>query len=284
MPSNAPPKKAGTRSRAARAAAVLRSGDRGTAVRRLQTALKKAGFSPGALDGDFGPATRAAVLAFQKSEGLLVDGIAGPRTLAALKLVRESAVVSAIPGVTPRVVSEMFPATPVDNIRRNLPAVLDALKADGLTDKPMVLMALATIRAETESFEPISEFRSRYNTSPDGHAFDLYDHRRDLGNRGPRDGERYRGRGFVQLTGRYNYRRYGKQIGLGSRLEQDPDLANRPDIAGKLLSAFLKDKERAIKEALLANDLRMARRLVNGGSHGLQRFVEAYGIGDRLFT
>ncbi|MDF0667352.1 MAG: hypothetical protein P0119_14930 [Nitrospira sp.] len=59
----------------------------------------------------------------------------------------------------------------------------------------MVLVALAIIRAETESFEPIAEGRSRYNTSPNGHPFDLYDYRKDLGNQGPPDGEQYRGRG-----------------------------------------------------------------------------------------
>lgn len=53
----------------------------------------------------------------------------------------------------------------------------------------MVLMALATIRAETEGFEPISEYKSEYNTSPSGHPFDLYDNRQDLGNTGKLDGK-----------------------------------------------------------------------------------------------
>ncbi|MFZ5556269.1 MAG: hypothetical protein ACOZDY_06025 [Pseudomonadota bacterium] len=86
----------------------------------------------------------------------------------------------------------------------------------------------------------------------------------------------------MQLTGRFNYRRYGEVIGLGDKLEKDPDLASRPDIAGRLLSAFLKSKERRIKEALVAGDLRTARRLVNGGSHGLDRFSDAYLRGERL--
>jgi peptidoglycan L-alanyl-D-glutamate endopeptidase CwlK len=283
MPSNAPARKS-ARPRAARPPAALRLGDKGAPVKRLQTALRKAGFSPGKVDGDFGPATRAAVLSFQRSAGLLADGIAGPRTLAALKLAKSPQLPSAIPGVTPRVVSEMFPFTPVDNIKRNLPPVLKALKADNLVDRPMVLMALATIRAETESFEPVGEGRSRYNTSPGGHPFDLYDNRNDLGNRGKPDGERFRGRGYVQLTGRFNYRRYGAAIGLGDKLEKDPDLASRPDVAGRLLSAFLKDKERLIKEALVAGDLRAARRLVNGGSHGLDRFSDAYQRGERLLA
>jgi len=43
--------------------------------------------------------------------------------------------------------------------------------AAGLTTVPIVLAALATIRAETEGFVPISEYLSRYNTSPGGQPF-----------------------------------------------------------------------------------------------------------------
>jgi len=178
----------------------------------------------------------------------------------------------------------MFPHTQVDNIRTNLPFVLDALVEKALVDKPMVLMALATIRAETEGFEPISEGKSKFNTSPGGHPFDLYDNRRDLGNQGRGDGEKFKGRGFIQLTGRFNYEKYGKVIDLGNQLVDNPDLANDPTIAAKLLASFLQDKERRIKEALLDNDLRSARKSVNGGSHGLERFTEAFNIGDSLIA
>jgi peptidoglycan L-alanyl-D-glutamate endopeptidase CwlK len=262
--------------------ATLRRGDMGAEVRKLQRELEKRGFPCGGADGEFGAATEAAVMAFQASEGLLVDGVAGPRTLAALGLAKKSdAWPDVIPGVTPQAVSQMFPYTPLDNIESNLPPVCDALMQQGLTDKPMVLMALATIRAETESFEPVAEGRSRYNTSPGGHPFDLYDHRRDLGNQGPPDGERFRGRGYVQLTGRDNYGRYGAVIGLGDRLVREPELASDPEIAGRLLAAFLKSKEIAIKQALLAGDLATARRLVNGGRHGLDRFSDAYARGEQ---
>lgn len=178
----------------------------------------------------------------------------------------------------------MFPATPVGNIKRHLPPVLDALVEFSLVEKPMVLMALASIRAETEGFEPIGEGRSKYNTSPNGHPFDLYDNRRDLGNQGPGDGERFKGRGFIQLTGRSNYQVHGAAIGLGNQLVENPELANDPVIASRLLASFLHGKERQIKQALLEGDLRRARRLVNGGSHGLDRFSEAYMIGERVIA
>jgi putative chitinase len=263
---------------------ALQLGSNGPQVVKLLKKLQKAGINPGDTDGDFGPATQAAVLAFQKSEGLLADGVAGPRTLEALGLTKDDSLPSAVPNVTARIVSEMFPLTPVDHIEANLPAVLDALAEADLGDKPMVVMALATIRAETESFQPISEGLSKFNTSPGGHPFDLYDNRKDLGNQGPPDGEQFRGRGFVQLTGRNNYGRCGDMIGLGKQLVQKPELANDPKIAAQLLAAFLKDKERQIKEALLENDLKAARKLVNGGSNGLDRFVDAYQRGNTLLA
>ncbi|MGB5288414.1 MAG: glycoside hydrolase family 19 protein, partial [Ignavibacteriaceae bacterium] len=113
---------------------------------------------------------------------------------------------------------------------------------------------------------------------------DLYDKRRDLGNGAKGDGDKYKGRGFIQLTGKANYTQYSKSLRLGNKLVNNPELANDPKIAARILARFLKDKERRIKEALLDNDLRLARRLVNGGSHGLADFTEAYNIGDKLIA
>lgn len=268
--------------RKAKARRSLRLGMRGADVRTLQQELRRRGFNPGAADGIFGSGTQAALLAFQRSAGLLADGVAGPRTQAALSGGKPARLPDATAAFGPIEVSHMFPYTPIGNIKRNLPFVLKALKRAGMHDRPMVLMALATIRAETESFEPIAEGKSRFNTSPGGHPFDLYDNRADLGNRGKPDGERYRGRGYVQLTGRHNYGVYGERIGLGDKLLEDPELACKPGVAGDLLAAFLGQHERAIKEALLEHDYARARRLVNGGRHGLDRFTAAYRAGEDI--
>ena len=55
-------------------------GSRGDAVRKLQELLNKKGFDCGAVDGIFGSKTYAAVVAFQKANGLSADGIVGPLT------------------------------------------------------------------------------------------------------------------------------------------------------------------------------------------------------------
>jgi peptidoglycan hydrolase-like protein with peptidoglycan-binding domain len=284
---------------------VLKQGSSGPDVTALQTRLKELGFDPKGIDGNFGPGTRDALIAFQNSKGLTADGMAGPQTMGALRL-GAAAVAGAgtgsttssgdnvgagaatgfapVAGVTAETVSKMFPGVPIANIKENLPFVLQALVDAGLADKPMVLMALATIRAETGNFTPLSEFKSKFNTAPGGPPFGLYDNREDLGNQGPPDGNNFKGRGYIQLTGRFNYKVHGAAIGLGNQLIDNPKLANQPGIAAKLLASFIKSKEQAIRNALKAGNLKKARKLVNGGSHGLDEFTKAFNTGKNLLA
>jgi hypothetical protein len=62
----------------------MRPGDESERVRQLQEDLVALGYSTGGIDGKYGPATEKAVREFQTSSGLVVDGIAGAATLAAL--------------------------------------------------------------------------------------------------------------------------------------------------------------------------------------------------------
>lgn len=64
---------------------VLRKGDAGQAVKDMQTLLKAAGLVTVKIDGQFGLATETAIKSFQRASGLVVDGIAGPQTIASLK-------------------------------------------------------------------------------------------------------------------------------------------------------------------------------------------------------
>ena len=63
---------------------VLRPGASGDSIKALQEALTTLGLAPGKADGIYGPTTTEAVTAFQTSKGLTADGIAGPRTIAAV--------------------------------------------------------------------------------------------------------------------------------------------------------------------------------------------------------
>ena len=65
--------------------ATVQDGDRGAMVLDLQDQLARLGYFAGKKDGEFGPLTRGAVLAFQADNGLDADGICGNRTWAALR-------------------------------------------------------------------------------------------------------------------------------------------------------------------------------------------------------
>ncbi|MCG7210770.1 peptidoglycan-binding protein [Streptomyces arenae] len=65
--------------------ATVGYGESGPDVVEVQCLLRRAGVSPGGIDGMFGPLTRGAVVRFQKRAGLIGDGIVGPRTWKALR-------------------------------------------------------------------------------------------------------------------------------------------------------------------------------------------------------
>lgn len=65
---------------------MLKTGDNGRAVLQLQRDLTAAGFNPGPPDGEFGPKTKTAVLNLQRSCRITADGIYGPVSQKALKL------------------------------------------------------------------------------------------------------------------------------------------------------------------------------------------------------
>ena len=102
---------------------------------------------------------------------------------------------------------------------------------------------------------PILEFAS-------GEA---YNNRANLGNTQPGDGPRYKGRGYIQLTGRANYRYFGNKLGVD--LENNPDLAMRPDIAAKVVAEFWKFWK--IPAIAQRGDWQGVNRKVAGGDTGL---------------
>ncbi len=69
-------------------AAVLRQGSKGEEVKEVQRRLKRWGYYDGSVDGVFGKATRAAVVYFQKKNGLTADGVVGKATYKALGMTK----------------------------------------------------------------------------------------------------------------------------------------------------------------------------------------------------
>ncbi len=63
---------------------------------------------------------------------------------------------------------------------------------------------------------------------------------KQLGNIKPGDGEKYKGRGFIQLTGRYNYAKAGEALNLP--LESKPELVEKPEVAAKVAIWYWKNR------------------------------------------
>ena len=106
-----------------------------------------------------------------------------------------------------------------------------------------------------------------------------------LGNVKAGDGVRYRGRGYMQLTGRDNYRRVGRQLGVD--LERDPELAARPDIAAQV--ALLYWKQRVRPKVRDWSNVKEVTRPINPGLAHLEdrkrdfaAYVDFYRLGDKI--
>ena len=174
--------------------------------------------------------------------------------------------------VSPKALYPVFPGARRSVIDAHWPIIANALRDDRLEAPLIVAYALGTIAAESAGFVPVSEGVSKYNTRVT--PFDLYENRASLGNTRAGDGPKFKGRGFIQLTGRANYARVSDRLGVD--LLANPEQANEPRIAARILAMFIADREPRILNALQARDYAAARKVVNGGAHGLNRFTSAF--------
>lgn len=95
---------------------------------------------------------------------------------------------------------------------------------------------------------------------------------RILGNKKPGDGARYHGRGYIQITGRDNYRMAGEYLGLP--LEQHPELAAKPDVAAKIAVWYW--KTRVKPNVANFNDTTQVTKLINPALRGLKDRFENF--------
>lgn len=168
--------------------------------------------------------------------GVPVDGIIGAGTLTAL---------FAKMGAAPAIAAEMGLAA---NVHFRTYGILDT----GLR----LAHFMGQCSHESGGFRYMEEIAS-------GAA---YEARADLGNTQPGDGRRYKGRGPIQLTGRANYRRVGRKIGID--LESHPEVVGHPSIG--ILVGCVYWADRSLNARADADDLLGLTRAINGGTNGLE--------------
>ncbi len=196
----------------------------------LQKRLKNTGYDPGPLDGDIGPKTYTAILNWIAGRDLGAKSVLLGRGMAA-----------------------DFPKY-------------------GIVTKARLVHFLAQAGHETLSFHYLSEAGSNKDANRDGFDDYLqrYDFREDLGNNKVGMGPKYRGRGIFQLTGYFNYVKFGMRIGLD--LARLPEKAADPEIAVTLACMFWADRK--LNALADANDIRGISRKINGGTNGLDDRIE----------
>ena len=136
--------------------------------------------------------------------------------------------------------------------RRHLPHMTAAMRKYGITTRPRARAFLATVLHESMALRASTEQASGAQ----------YEGRRDLGNTHRGDGQRFKGRGPIQLTGRANYTFYGRKLGID--LAAHPDMVANPEVGWQVAGLFFQK----CLPAADAQDFRRVTRLVNGGMNG----------------
>ena len=149
-----------------------------------------------------------------------------------------------------------------------IPHLNNAMHEAGISSKKEQAAFVAQLAHESGGFKYFEELAS-------GQA---YEGRRDLGNTRRGDGRRFKGRGPIQLTGRANYRKAGKALGLD--LEGHPELAKRTDVGFRTAAWFW--KTRGVGKAARAGNFRKATKLINGGYNGYASRLNYYNRAMRL--
>lgn len=105
-----------------------------------------------------------------------------------------------------------------------------------------------------------------------------YEGRKDLGNMQPGDGERYRGRGLIQITGRDNYT--AAMMALDVDVVEHPELLETPVLACRSAAWFW--KSHGLNELADAGDQVKVTRRINGGTNGLADRLALFEVAKRV--
>ena len=275
---------------------VLKVGSEGADVKKLQEKLGVESI------GKFGPKTEAAVKAWQKANGLKDDGIVGDATWS--KLFGESKPVAAV--IKEDVVIPTGGPLNIEKLKGHVPdAVLAQIPETAakfnITNNLRLAHFLAQCGHESGNFKAVSEnlnysadglkkifgkyfpgnLNESYARQPEKIAARVYASRMGNGDEASKEGFKFRGRGYIQLTGKANYTNFTKFIG--------EDCVSNPDLVATkypLASAgFFFDSNKlwsiCDKGADDATVTAVTKR-VNGGTIGLvdsiKHFKEYYNL------
>lgn len=167
---------------------------------------------------------------------------------------------------------QIMPRIPEERFEIYLAFLNLVMEDSRINTPPRVAAFLAQIAHESSELRCLEEIRNpseaqkRYEPPSDLAA--------RLGNTQPGDGERFKGRGAIQITGRANYQRYGDLLGFD--LVGNPDLAATPQIGLQVAAAYWTTN--GLNELADAGDFIAITQRINGGLNGLEDRLKYYDI------
>jgi putative chitinase len=262
---------------------LLKVGSKGEDVKKLQIKLGVEAV------GTFGPKTEAAVKEWQKNNGLKDDGIVGNATWSKMfgsepqnpQVVKEDVVITPVSGLNIEKLKGSIPDSVIAQIS-------ETAKKFNITNNLRLAHFLAQCAHESGNFKAVSEnlnysadglkkifgkyfpgtLAESYAKQPEKIASRVYGGRMGNGDETTKEGYKFRGRGYIQLTGKGNYTKFTQFI--GEDCVSNPDLvANKYPLAS---AAFFFDVNKlwSICDLGSSDDVvtKVTKR-VNGGTHGL---------------
>jgi putative chitinase len=270
---------------------LLKKGDNNDSVKQLQVRLGVEAI------GTFGPKTEAAVIAWQKANGLTADGIVGDGTWGKLFPTTTQPTPAVVSAPTTILVSSFK----LDKLKGHIPdsviaAIPDTAAKFNITNVLRLAHFLAQAGHESGQFKATSEnlnysskgllgifpryfnaaTAEQYARKPEMIASKVYGGRMGNGAEPTQEGYKFRGRGPIQLTGKANYQAFATDFFEDPEtVINDPDLVT-DDVPTSLYSALWFWNKNKINKYADASDIKGMTKVINGGYIGLEDRIKHY--------
>jgi len=252
---------------------LLKKGSQGEEVKKLQTLL---GLTA---DGDFGNMTDEAVRQFQTNNGLVVDGVVGPKTMFLISNM-ETPDFSILKEHLPEVVYNQIADT-AENFNINTKLRMSHFLGQCAHESANFKFVSENLNYSAKALKSVfgkyfpNDLNEQYARNPEKIASRVYGGRMGNGEEETKEGWKYRGRGYIQLTGKNNYADFGNFI--NEDVVSNPDSVSEEYALASAAFFFNKNKLWSICDKGSTEEIvKKLTKRVNGGHHGIEDRINKF--------